>query len=57
MYWICAIVSLISILLLLPIPETNGLDLSDKIDVTTEIHSSKETSGCKEMKNGREEQL
>jgi len=57
MYWICAVVSLISILLLLPIPETNGLDLSDKIDVTTEIHSSKETSGCKEMKNGREEQL
>ena len=57
MYWICAVVSLISILLLLPIPETNGLDLSDKIDVTTEIHSSKETSGGKEMKNGREEQL
>lgn len=31
MYWICCVVALLSVFLIIPIPETFGKDLSDKI--------------------------
>lgn len=31
MYWICTVATVVSIFLILPIPETAGKDLTDKI--------------------------
>jgi len=35
MYWICAAVSFLSVLLLLPVSETRGADLKDKLETET----------------------
>ena len=42
MYWICAVGVVVSILLILPIPETFGRDLSDKINQEPGHHVRKE---------------
>ncbi|XP_053381478.1 organic cation/carnitine transporter 2-like [Mercenaria mercenaria] len=45
MYWICGVTAVISIFVLLPIPETRGVDLTDKLSKTDRVKSGEAAMG------------
>ncbi|XP_053392451.1 solute carrier family 22 member 21-like isoform X2 [Mercenaria mercenaria] len=40
MYWICGVTAVVSIFVLLPIPETRGVDLTDKLNKTDRVKAA-----------------